>query len=46
MIEILFAVILFITILFAFQEDDLNDLASVLGIGAFTFGFILLITSL
>ena len=41
MIEILFAVILFITILFAFQEDDLNDLASVLGIGAFAFGLLM-----
>lgn len=46
MIDILFVIVMFLVILFTWNEEDFDDLAAVLGIGAFAFGVILLITSI
>lgn len=45
MLDILFVIVMFLVILFTWNEEDFDDLAAVLGIGAFAFGFVLLITS-
>lgn len=46
MIDLLFVVIMFLVILFTWNEEDFDDLAMVLGIGTFAFGVILLITTI
>ena len=46
MLDLLFVIVMFLVILFTWSEEDFDELASILGIGAFAFGFILFITSL
>ena len=46
MIDLLFVIVMFLVILFTWNEEDFDDLAAILGIGAFGFGFVLLITSM
>ena len=46
MIEIFVMVVLFLVILFSWQEEDFDDLASVFGVSIVAIGLIWLITSI